>query len=132
MATSSERPGAPSEPPSDPMAAARRYAAPPRRKLAPANSRGEQETESAQGSGVVPTSAASPRTPMIFGVVGIVCWFLCGVGAVASVVLGIVGQRKARELGQSDLVPKIAWIGGIVVLVLDVIGFIVLPPTYSG
>lgn len=65
----------------------------------------------------------SPRssTPTVLGVIGIVGWFLCGVGAIGSVIVGAIGQRKARELGQSDLLPKIAWIGGIVTLVGNVI-----------
>jgi hypothetical protein len=59
---------------------------------------------------------------MIFGILGIVGWFVCGVGVIASFILGGLGQRKARELGQSELLPKIAWIGGIVVTVLNAIG----------
>lgn len=62
---------------------------------------------------------------MILGVAGIVGWFLCGWGAIGSIIVGRIGQRKARESGQSDLLPKISWIGGIVVCVLNVFGFAV-------
>lgn len=68
---------------------------------------------------------------MILGIVGIVGWFLCGWGAIGSVILGVIGQRKALELGQSDTLPKVAWIGGLVVLALDVIGIFVLPSKYG-
>ncbi|MBO0890340.1 MAG: hypothetical protein J2P14_05460 [Acidothermales bacterium] len=62
---------------------------------------------------------------MIFGILGILGWFVCGVGVIASFILGALGQRKARELGQSELLPKIAWIGGIVVTVLNAIGLLI-------
>lgn len=62
---------------------------------------------------------------MIFGIIGIAGWFVCGVGVIASFILGGLGQRKARELGQSDLLPKIAWIGGIVVTALNAIGLLI-------
>lgn len=58
------------------------------------------------------------NTPMILGIIGIVCWFVC---SIASIVLGLIGQSKARELGQSDTLPKVAWIGGIVSVVLGII-----------
>lgn len=51
------------------------------------------------------------NTPTVLGVIGIVCWFFC---SIASIVLGLIGQSKARQLGQSDTLPKVAWIGGIV------------------
>lgn len=74
---------------------------------------------------------AQSKTPMILGIVGIVGWFLCGWGAIGSVIVGVIGQRKALELGQSDTLPKVAWIGGLVVLALDVIGIFVLPSKYG-
>lgn len=61
---------------------------------------------------------------MILGILGIIGWFLCGIGAIGSVIVGVIGQRKARELGQSDLLPKIAWIGGVVTLVGNLIAAI--------
>lgn len=61
------------------------------------------------------------NTPKVLGIIGIVCWFLCGWGAIASIILGLIGQSKARQLGQSDTLPKVAWIGGIVVLALGII-----------
>ena len=58
------------------------------------------------------------NTPLVLGIVGIVCWFFC---ALASIILGLIGQSKARELGQSDTVPKVAWIGGIVSMVIGLL-----------
>lgn len=72
------------------------------------------------------------NTAMVLGILGIVGWFLCGIGAIGSVIIGVIGQRKARELGQSDLLPKIAWIGGLVVIVLDIIIGFFIRPTYGG
>lgn len=69
--------------------------------------------------------AQQSSTPLVLGIIGIVCWFLCGIGAIASIILGLIGQNKARELGQSDTVPKVAWIGGVVFVALWIIGFIV-------
>lgn len=66
------------------------------------------------------------NTPMVLGIIGIVCWFLC---SPAAIVLGLVGQSKARQYGQSDTLPKVAWIGGIVAFVLGVISTIL---RYSG
>lgn len=69
---------------------------------------------------------------MILGIVGIIGWFLCGVGAIGSVVVGVIGQRKARELGQSDVLPKVAWVGGLAVIALDIIVGFFIRPTYGG
>lgn len=35
---------------------------------------------------------------MILGVVDIVCWYACGIGAVASISVGALGHRKAIVL----------------------------------
>ncbi|MGH7484991.1 MAG: hypothetical protein ACREMY_05195 [bacterium] len=111
--------------PTDPFAAARRYGRPGSRH--PDQNSSGMPMESVGRAGPTPPSSevdsAAPqsKTPMILGVVGIIGWFLCGVGAIGSVVAGAIGQRKAREFGQPDLLPKIAWIGGIVVLVGNLI-----------
>lgn len=64
------------------------------------------------------------NTPLILGILGIVGWFVCA--GIPGIVLGLVGQSKARELGQSETLPRIAWIGGFVALVLVVVGSILL------
>lgn len=71
----------------------------------------------AGGYGGPPAGGAS-NTPTILGIVGIVCWFCCSPAAIA---LGLYGQSKARETGQSDTLPRIAWIGGVVFLIIGVI-----------
>lgn len=59
------------------------------------------------------------NTPMILSIVGIVLWFFCC--PPGSIVLGLIAQKQYREQGQSDTLAKVAWIGGIVVMVLYVI-----------
>lgn len=111
----------------DPLSAAKRYGRPDKATSDRASRRIPLGT-------VGPADAALPQTrpvgqqsklPMIFGILGILGWFVCGVGVIASFILGGLGQRKAREFGQSDLLPKIAWIGGIVVTVLNAIGLLI-------
>lgn len=113
--------------PEDPVSAAKRYGRPGR-------SPSEQPSRGLPQGSVAPADADSSeprpasqesRLPMIFGILGILGWFVCGVGVIASFILGGLGQRKARELGQSDLLPRIAWIGGIVVTVLNAIGLLI-------
>jgi hypothetical protein len=53
-------------------------------------------------------------------IIGIVCILLCGP---AAIVLGLLAQSKYREQHQPDTLAKIAWIGGIVSMIL---GFIIL------
>ncbi|MGB9377771.1 MAG: hypothetical protein WCB04_09705 [Mycobacteriales bacterium] len=65
-----------------------------------------------------PAGGATNNTPMILGVIGIVCWFFCSPAAIA---LGLIGAQKARQSGQSDTLPKIAWIGGIAFLALGIV-----------
>lgn len=127
MTSSAEGPGTSSDPPANPMDASRRYASPNRKIIPPGSQLPAAPTGSDSHS---PGSAWStnPRLPMILGIAGIVGWFLCGVGAIGSIIVGRIGQRKARELGQSDLLPKIAWIGGIVTIVGDVIVFVLYNP----
>jgi len=72
----------------------------------------------AGGYGGPPAGGSSSNTPTILGIIGIVCWFCCSPAAIA---LGLFGQSKARATGQSDTLPKIAWIGGVVFLVIGII-----------
>ncbi|HEX6445426.1 MAG TPA: hypothetical protein VF053_10085 [Streptosporangiales bacterium] len=118
--------------PSDPFEAARRYGK---------SGTAQPEPSETPTRGVAPASTPAPamrppvrqsNTAMVLGILGIVGWFLCGIGAIGSVIIGVIGQRKARELGQSDLLPKIAWIGGLVVIVLDIIIGFFIRPTYGG
>lgn len=60
------------------------------------------------------------NAPLILGILGIVGWFVCA--GIPGIVLGLIGQSKARELGQSQTLPRIAWIGGLVALALVVGG----------
>jgi hypothetical protein len=54
----------------------------------------------------------------VLSVIGIVCWFLC---SPAAIVLGLVAQGQYRRQGRPDTLAKVAWIGGIVMLVLGII-----------
>ena len=58
------------------------------------------------------------NTPTVLSVIGIVCWFLC---SPAAIVLGLIAQNKFRAQGRSDTLAKVAWIGGIVLLVLGIV-----------
>ena len=60
------------------------------------------------------------NTPQVLSIIGIVCWFCC---SPASIVLGLIAQGKYREQGQPDTLAKVAWIGGIVAVVLGVLGY---------
>lgn len=112
--------------PEDPLSAAKRYGRPGPRSGYPAR---EIPPGSVGPTGATPSddrpAAQESKLPMILGILGILGWFVCGVGVIASFILGGLGQRKAHELGQSDLLPKIAWIGGIVVTVLNAIGLLI-------
>jgi hypothetical protein len=57
-------------------------------------------------------------TPTVLSVIGIVCWFLC---SPAAIVLGLIAQSKFRAQGRPDTLAKVAWIGGIVLLVLGIV-----------
>ena len=61
---------------------------------------------------------AQSNTPTILGIIGIVCWFCC---SPASIVLGLIGQSQANKTGQSATLPRVAWIGGIIALILGII-----------
>ncbi|MFG1910875.1 hypothetical protein [Kribbella sp. NPDC048928] len=65
-------------------------------------------------------TAPPSNTPKILSIIGIVCWFCC---SPAAIVLGLIGQSKFREQGQSDTLAKVAWIGGIVFLVLGIVSY---------
>jgi hypothetical protein len=56
--------------------------------------------------------------PLILSIIGIVCWFCC---SPAAIVLGVIAQGRFRRQGQSDTIAKVAWIGGIVFLLLGII-----------
>jgi hypothetical protein len=57
-------------------------------------------------------------TPLILSIIGIVCWFCCSPAAIA---LGLIAQGQFRRQGQSDMLAKVAWIGGIAFLLLGII-----------
>ncbi len=57
------------------------------------------------------------NTAQTLAIIGIVCILLCGP---ASIVLGLLAQTKYRELGQSETLAKVAWIGGIVSTVISI------------
>lgn len=66
------------------------------------------------------------NTPTIMGIIGIVCWFCC---SPAAIVLGLIGQSQAKKSGQSATLPMIAWIGGIVFLLLGILYWIFVGTT---
>jgi hypothetical protein len=57
-------------------------------------------------------------TPTVLSIIGIVCWFLC---SPAAIVLGLIAQNKFRAQGRPDTLAKVAWIGGIALLVLGIV-----------
>jgi hypothetical protein len=57
-------------------------------------------------------------TPTVLAVIGIVCWLVC---SPAAIVLGLIAQNKFRAQGRPDTLAKVAWIGGIVLLVLGIV-----------
>jgi hypothetical protein len=54
----------------------------------------------------------------VLSIIGIICWFLC---SPAAIVLGLVAQGQYRRQARPDTLAKVAWIGGIVMLVLGII-----------
>lgn len=64
-----------------------------------------------QGSAHDPPS----RLPLVLGIIGIGCWLLC---PPAAIVLGLIGEAKANDPGQRAMVPRIAWIGGVVAVIV--------------
>ncbi len=74
----------------------------------------------AGGYGGQPVGGSQSNTSTIMGVVGIVCWFCC---APAAIALGLIGESKAKQSGQSTTLPRIAWIGGIVAILINIVLF---------
>ena len=69
------------------------------------------------GYGQQPSQPQS-STPMVLSIIGIVCWFCCSPAAIA---LGLIAQGQFRNQGQSDTLAKVAWIGGIIALILGIV-----------
>lgn len=87
----------------------------------PAGGQGPGGYSPQPGPGGFATPQQESNTPKVLGILGIICWVFCWLGAVASIILGLIGQSKARQLGQSDTLPRIAWIGGLCFLVLWIV-----------
>lgn len=134
MTTSPEDQGPSRQParsPEDPLSVARRYARPgkdarreetsnvPKRSVGHAMASQPSNTAGTPGASVGRSKAA--RT---LAIVGIALWFFpCTLGCMASVVLGLISQRRAQETGESDVLAKIAWIGGALFTVAEVLIF---------
>jgi len=88
---------------------------------APPPSEGYGDPPPGGGYGAPPPGYGQPssqsNTPTILGIIGIVCWFCC---QPASIALGLIGQSQANKSGQSATLPKVAWIGGIVALIIAI------------
>jgi len=54
----------------------------------------------------------------VLAVIGIVCWLLC---SPAAIVLGLIAQNQFRKQGRPDTLAKVAWIGGIALLVIGIV-----------
>lgn len=80
---------------------------------------GEYQPQGGGGYGA-PTPQAQNNTPLVLSIIGVVCWFLC---SPAAIVLGLIGQSKARQTGQSDTFPKVVWIVGIIALIIGIISY---------
>jgi hypothetical protein len=61
-------------------------------------------------------------TPQVLSIIGIVCWFCC---SPAAIVLGLIAQNQFRNEGRPDTIARVAWIGGIVAMVLGILSFII-------
>ncbi len=75
-----------------------------------------------------PPPSGGGNGPMIMGIIGIVTWFCC---PLASVALGLIGQSQATKNGQPTTLPRIAWIGGIVFVILNILYFALVFPNRS-
>lgn len=117
--------------PEDPLSAARRYARPDEDAW-----RDDASTVPKSGMGRASTSRPPDTSDELsalthrskaartLAIVGIALWFFpCTLGCVASIVLGVISQRKAQETGEPDLLSRIAWIGGAVFTVAEVLVF---------
>lgn len=135
MTTSSgdrERSRQSADSPEDALSAARHYARPgkgaqPEERAAalPENRMGH--TPGPQPSGApaaLGVSSPPSKAARTLAIVGIALWFFpCTLGCVASIVLGVISQRKAAITGESDILAKIAWIGGAIFTVAEVLVF---------
>ena len=65
-----------------------------------------------------PQQQPESSTPQVLSIVGIVCWFCC---SPAAIVLGLIAQNQYRSQGRPDTLAKVAWIGGIVAVVLGAV-----------
>jgi hypothetical protein len=65
-----------------------------------------------------PQQQPQSSTPQVLSIIGIVCWFCCSPAAIA---LGLVAQNQFRSQGRPDTLAKVAWIGGIVAVVLGIV-----------
>jgi hypothetical protein len=74
------------------------------------------------GYGYGAPAAQQNNTPQVLAIIGIVCWFCCSPAAIG---LGLFAQSKFREQGKSDTLAKVAWIGGIVSIVLSIIYYVI-------
>jgi len=54
----------------------------------------------------------------VLSVIGIVCWLLC---SPAAIVLGLIAQNQFQKQGRPDTLAKVAWIGGIALLVVGIV-----------
>jgi uncharacterized membrane protein len=69
-----------------------------------------------------PQPRPQSSTPQVLSIIGIVCWFCC---SPAAIVLGLIAQNQFRNEGRPDTIAKVAWIGGIVALVLGILSFVI-------
>jgi hypothetical protein len=67
-----------------------------------------------------PVARPTSNTAQTLAIIGIVCILIC---SPAAIVLGLLAQSRFREQGQPDTLAKIAWIGGIVSIVIGILIF---------
>lgn len=65
-----------------------------------------------------PPPQPQSSTPQVLSIIGIVCWICC---PIASIVLGVVAQNQFTSQGQQGTIAKVAWIGGIVAIILGIL-----------
>jgi hypothetical protein len=65
-----------------------------------------------------PIGQAGSNTAQTLAIIGIVCILFC---APAAIVLGLLAQTRYREQNQPDTLAKVAWIGGIVSMVIGIL-----------
>jgi hypothetical protein len=74
------------------------------------------------GGGYGQPAQPQSSTPQVLSIIGIICWFCC---SPAAIVLGLIAQNQFRAQGRPDTLAKVAWIGGIVAVILGALGTIV-------